>query len=278
MGLQIILSGVDASALNLGKVPSTNLFFERSGIVDTTTVNAINTMFNSLIEAGLWDLIYYLYPYGGTTAAKQKVNLKNAEAQYDLTFVNDTTGAHISLGFQPSSANQTYGDCPFIFDGIADLHIGCYNTSAEATGGSASSALIAVGHGTESDIRIRLSRNVLGRTYLQMGYSGGATAVQADVSYDRAKKGFLLGSRLGSSVVLYDNGDVLASGTDSTTFTPPTTTTVIGARYPESGTASQRWYSSAAQGLITIGKALTAQQVSDYSDIVLAYQTALSRQ
>lgn len=81
-------------------------FVNATGITDATTINAINTLVVYLKLNLLWDKLYAIYPFIGSTASSQKWNLKDprdSNLAFRLSFVGGWT--HSSTGALPNGTN-----------------------------------------------------------------------------------------------------------------------------------------------------------------------------
>lgn len=114
-------------------------FCTAAGIVDATQISALDTLVKGLKSALLWDKMHALYPMVGGTGQTHKLNLKNPQdtnAAYRLNFVG--SWAHTTTGAKPSIggyANTNYVSSTANPQGLTSTHISIYSRTNNTTNG-----------------------------------------------------------------------------------------------------------------------------------------------
>ncbi|GAA4341668.1 hypothetical protein GCM10023149_54140 [Mucilaginibacter gynuensis] len=261
----------------LYKIPTVDEFLTATGITDPALKTIYKRLFDGVYDNNLQSRFKGFYPFATALAAAQKYNFltpEDTDLAHRIAFQNDALSAHTAKGFVPNAAGLIYGDLNYRHDGIADIHISVYNSTAENPSSSVNTCLMKVGQ-AEND-KITLSRNLSGTTQVRIG-STSSVVVSAAAGYDRAKTGWLLGNRSANAVKLYDDALEIATGTDSTTMSPHTGSTLIGAASPGSGTTSLRWFSQCAISFASIGLSMTPTQVTAMNGVVHDLNTSVNR-
>lgn len=236
-------------------------FLNITGITDETIIDAIQTLYDSLVSNGLWNKFVAIYPFVGGSADTHKYNLKDPrddDSAYRLTFYGGIT--HGSTGATPNGST-----------GYADTHLSGYNlykTSLHLSYYSRTS----VGNANQRDIGngdifvAMIIRFTNGLFYSQLG--GNVT-----VSNSNTKGFFIVSKSTPGKVSAYRNDSVLMNEVTTTDVNPGNQTMYLFAG---------KWntiqgFSTKECAFASIGYGLTPTEAGIFNTIVQTFQTALGR-
>jgi hypothetical protein len=238
-------------------------FLATAAITDTTTVNAVCTLTQSLKSSGLWTLMDAIYPFVGGTSASNSFNLKNPSA-YRITWnggvtfsANGVTGdgstGYGDTGFAPRFAGGNYSQ--------NYASIGVVNQTSNSTLGT------VIGAGDPGSIAY-LGFNGIAQTV------GGLNSINAANVNTSSANGFMLASRtVSGSCTLYATDGSTATNTDGSTSTPAEDLYLLA--NDNNGVAVS--YAVQTLSFAFIGGGLTGTQVAALQTAVTTFNTALGR-
>lgn len=247
---------------------------EDGGSLNDTEKGAVNTMVESLKTNSLWTEFYVLYPIVGGTATTHKYNIKDpqdTDAAFRLTFGGGIT--HSSTGMLPNGTNgyaKTHFKPGNDFDSMTSTSYHVYlRTNVLDT----NDCDMGFYQGTNPYYYSMIWTYHPSATFWDsQGYAGWIAAQQNPttklISMNRESGTSLKGYRDGSQVGSTDTdapGSIVGTNND---------VNIMARSHPSTG---HDLYSARENALAAIGKGLSDSQVSDFNDIVVAYQTALSR-
>jgi hypothetical protein len=248
--------------------PDAAAFIQATGIAGIEA-EAINQLVNQLKAAGLWGLMYAIYPMVGGTAFTHKFNLKNPQdtnAAYRLSFAGGWT--HNSSGAKPDGVSGTYADtfaAPSSLFGLTDGSFSYYSFTNNA---GADDVEIGCNDGAattfETLLAFRFSDNNQYAFINQVGTGGGAPG---------NSWGYFIGNRPSSSTEGWKNGTRVIN-TSQTAPGRTSRTFYLGAQ--NNGTTSYR-NSSRGCAFSHIGAALPTGGPFNLNNIVNNYQKTLQR-
>ena len=250
-------------------------FINAVGLTDDTQKNAINDLVLDLKSAGIWTKMQAVWPFVGSTAATQKWNHKNPQdtnSAYRLTFVG--TWTHDSSGGDPTSvdayANTYIAPATDSFWSGIDFNTGGHMSIniIENAPGNAGYDMGAYG-GTGEDWMIISSYGN------NTGY-GGLYQQPPFTTYSNANTiGYYITCNFGDALN-YKDGVLKATGVGKTfkVHTSGSQTISLGGSGRVGGTVD---IALRKMNFATIGYGLTSQEVTDLTNAVSAYNTALGR-
>ena len=246
-------------------------FILASGITASDQQSAINQLSTDLVNTGLMNKMFAIYPFVGGTDETHKWNLKDprdTDNAFRLTFFGGAT--HSGTGYLSSISNgyaNTYLTPASVLP-ATNNHLSVYNRSTIV--GSSLRANIATANGS----------NVFNQLFSGASFfSGNGTTNQGGVSFTTTGtvQGYWIGSKTSNSQRFgFRNGvlnSVVTSTTDNTlNYTFPF---FINARNT-AGTATV--FSGHEISFATIGVGLTQEECATLYTIVQRFQTTLGRQ
>jgi hypothetical protein len=239
-------------------------FIAATGITASEQQAAINQLSTDLVNTGLMDKMYAVYPFVGGTSTTHQYNLKDprdTNGSYRLTFSGGMT--HSSTGVQfggvNGSANTWFN--PSFFGVNNNCHISFYSRTLNSTTGYEfgfnNSIILICNYGPQSQ-----------------AYGGFGTLISIANTNTR---GFFVNNSL-SNVALFRNGSQLTN-TTTAIFNPNTVATTynltLGADYRVSGAID---FSTKECAFASIGRGLTTAEHQTFYTIVQNFQTTLGRQ
>jgi hypothetical protein len=241
-------------------------FLNATGIKDTITERAINTLVVDLKQYNVWDKLYSMYPLVGGSSASCQYNLVNTSS-LNLGFsgswnFNDNgvsgsgTNNYAGTGFRPLTAS--YANVG------TNLSLGVY-VQTNITGGYD----MGLDAASDKDLYL-ISRYTNNLSYFY--YTSSLTVENTDA------KGFWIGTISGSGAnnqVIYKNGVSIASKTGA----GGNIDDIFGGGYLVLGAASNAPVESSTRlyGLSFIGKGLTSTNASNLNTAVQSFATSLGR-
>lgn len=248
-------------------------FCAATGIVDATQVSALDTLVKGLKSASLWDKMQALYPMVGSTSNTHKFNLKNPQdtnAAYRLNFVG--SWAHTTTGAKPTAggyANTNYITSTENPQGLTSAHIAIYSRTANTINGVDFGAYTRQpGSGSIVDA-FNFTAHYGGRVYLGCNSSNtdaGAALLPTTGLY-------VLNRTTNAGVQLYRRGTAnwnTALSSQLLCSAP----LYLGARN-DNGVAM--FTSEREIAFASIGLGLSGLEVTTFTQLVDAFQTALNR-
>lgn len=109
-------------------------FIGLAGITDITQITAVNTLYNDLVSAGLWNKIQLLYPFIGGNQTAHSINLKDP-SQYPLGFVGSVIhNANGVTGTASQNANFSTAYNMTLLGNVNDFSFGLYGRTPSGGG------------------------------------------------------------------------------------------------------------------------------------------------
>ena len=247
-------------AIQSGYTTRTMAFSTATGIVDTPTLDLLNTMDLSLISTGVDTKMIALYPLVGGASGPTSYNFMNT-ATHQIGWFNNMTFTSTYVKSGPSSGYGDTGIIPSASMLLNSSHISVYsyNDIGDATGGD----IGAVDNSING--RIEMWLHSFGNTYI----SNSTVAVNPPGGAYVSTIGYFINNRVQSSeFTITHNGTLKTTmATNSASLCP----------YPISicsvfVNGTERFYASQRQiGFATIGNGLTNQNIIDLSNIVSTF-------
>lgn len=245
---------------------------DKSGVSDPIIITAVNTYVTELKAAGIWNKFYAIYPFLGSAATPASYNLKDAD-YYKIAWAGGITYGSLGVDFDGTTG---FGDTNFDFSALAstieDIHFSFY--TPDANGGLAN---VPMGVGsTAADDRIRMAFDAGTDNYYADMWSNGGIAGRVLVSGLGAPAGHYLATRYSASAafVYLDGVQKALNSTTVDVSDVPSDTFYIGATNL-AGVASG--FTTKTFGLATIGKHLTASDITSFQTITDKFLTSLGR-
>jgi hypothetical protein len=251
-------------------------FINATGITNTTTIFAINTLVGSLKNYGIWNKMEVIYPFVGGTATTNKYNLvdpQDTNGAYRINFQG--TWTHNSTG-SLATTDATYGNTYFNPSVFSSVSTGMSWGYYEITGPSpAYTDKYNFGAFAASNQFFSIEERINEADFKYVDNNSNFRVTFSNVGGNR--QGFRQFSSSGSAT-----GDCSLSNSNGTT----TDTGAVLGTYPNlnlyvgnlnlnnSTYANDRNYLAFAY----MGTPLTAQERTDYFTAVQAFQTTLGRQ
>ena len=243
-------------------------FITAANITDQTQQVAINQLSYDLVNSGLMDKMYAVYPFVGGTASSHQFNLKDprdADKAYRLTFNGGWT--HSSTGAQPNGTNgyaNTYLNALSVLP-ATNLHLSFYSRSTTV--------------GTTFEVQCD---NTTGFVQLAPGRnmaSGGNVTGGGVVNFTTTSTalGYWIHSKTDNSTRFGFRNGVSASVVTTTLNTTAyaNLNLFISCR---NASGSPTSYSSKECAFVTIGQGLSQTECATLYTIVQNFQTILGRQ
>jgi hypothetical protein len=109
-------------------------FIGLAGITDITQITAVNTLYNDLVSAGLWNKIQLLYPFIGGNQTAHSINLKDP-SQYPLGFVGSVIhNANGVTGTASQNASFSTAYSMALLGNVNDFSFGLYGRTPSGGG------------------------------------------------------------------------------------------------------------------------------------------------
>jgi hypothetical protein len=238
--------------------PDAELFFNASGLNDPTAQAAVNQLVLDFKTIGIWTKMLAIYPIVGGTADLHKWNLKdprNLDAAFRLSFSGSMTHSSTGILFGGGVGDTFLNPST---TGGTSWHMSIYARN-NVVGDHYDMGLFTAG--SEWALISRYTGNV---SYATFNSSFSASAASTDA------RGFWLGSVVGSVTTLYKNATSLDTGTGFTNFNSK-----IGLG-GQVGRGSS-FYTRKQLAFGSIGRSLTATEVTNMNTAVQNFQTTLGR-
>lgn len=252
--------------------PDVKKYKNKSGVSDGAIIPLVNTYVTELKAAGIWNKFYAIYPFLGDTSTTTSYNLKDAD-YYKINWAGGMSYGMLGVDFDGTTG---FGDTNFDFSALAstieDIHFSFY--TPDANGGLAN---VPMGVGsTAADDRIRIAFDASTNNYYADMWSNGAVAGRVLVAGLGAPAGHYLATRYSDSTafVYLDGVQKALNSTAVDVSDVPSDTFYIGATNL-AGVASG--FTTKTLGLATIGKHLTASDITAFHTITAKFLTSLGR-
>ena len=245
-------------------------FITAAGITDATQQSAINTLVTDLKGYGIWSKMKAIYPFIGGTASTHKWNLKDPrdlDAAFRLVFSGGWT--HSSTGALPNGTNGWANTflIPSNSLSLNSTHLSYYSRTNIVS--------------NQVDMGTYKNFNDISGTYLLFNYSGSSFVAINSSQTTRISPvntlGFLIGSRISSTVEKYYTNNISQSISNNSTFIRNTNIYLACYNYVDNTGNMPLYYSSKECAFASIGDGLTDTEAANLYTAVQAYQTTLSR-
>lgn len=243
-------------------------FIAATGITASEQQDAINQLSNDLVNTGLMDKMYAVYPFVGGNATSHSFNLKDsrdADNAFRLSFSGGFT--HSNSGVQGNGTNafaNTYMNAAGKFPNAAPLHVSIYSTTTTVSAGT----FVEFGvTNTSTIVQLRINSSNL---------IGGTTPLLTFTTTTNAGGHWLVTKRSNNDRQIYRNGVSEASSATSQTAVYPTSNLYLFARLLTT-TGNPDFYSTKNLAFCSIGDGLTSEQAATFYTIVQKFQTTLGR-
>jgi hypothetical protein len=249
IGTQIV-SDADAQA-----------FINAANIQDQVEANAINNLVIGMKANGTWTKMKAIYPFVGGTSSTHKWNLKDPrdlDVAFRLVFNGGWT--HSSTGLTPNGVNG-WADTKLIAQGTLGLnstHVSVYSrTNSDVLAPSIGN--ITGGASAEVSMWLRTG----GVAALRVNNGSSSTIASTD------SRGLFIGNRNSSTQI-----NLSIRGTQ-TTFNQNSNS--LSTNVMQLGGVNPNFFDTKQLAFASIGDGLTAQNMTDLTTDVNAFQTALNR-
>jgi hypothetical protein len=247
-----------------------NLLSSNSVSLTTTQINALNNFYWGMVANGLDTKMSAVYPFIGGTATSNKFNLMDArdlDAAFRLNFVGGWT--HAATG---STSNGTTGYANTFLLANTFTYTNNHLSFYSRTSGAGSSVETTMGSGPSTSGANWLSLFSRRSTNLGGYDSGSATANRASGTLASGSTLFL-GTSNSTTGRFYRNG-VLVGSNANLSATNSANAIFLGA-FNVAGTPN--YFAAREFSFASIGIGLTETESLIFNTLVVAYQTALSR-
>jgi hypothetical protein len=254
-------TGIYLASLAPAIDPDAQAFLTAAGITDATISSAINNLTLGYKSAGLWTKSKAIYPFVGGTSSTHKWNLKDPrdlDAAFRIFWNGDVT--HSSNGVQFGGVNGWGNTYLIAFDvlGLNSTHVSVYSrTNVDRT----SPSIGNVTGGASSEVSMWLRTG--GVSALRVNNPTVSTTASTD------SRGLFIGNRNSSTQI-----NLSIRGTQ-TTFNQNSNSLLTSVM--QLGGVNPNFFDNKQLAFASIGDGLTAQNMTDLTTIVNAFQTALSR-
>jgi len=245
-------------------------FLNATGITNTNTIDALDSLVSSLKFNNIWDKLYALYPFVGGTQQTNKYNLIDT-GSYLLAF----TGSWVyNADGVSGNGTNTYADTSFtpqssVSNFVTNGSLGIYTRTDTTSSGYDMGCEV----GTTPVRRVYLiSKNTANKSSFDISENPISSTA------DQNGAGFFVANISGSGTnnqKIFRNGTSIANQTNVLTETV-TTPLFIGANNNRNLGANA--YVSESFSLASMGKGLTDSEASTYYTLVQNFQTTLGRQ
>jgi hypothetical protein len=250
----IMQSGFDFDVAN---------YIGATGITNVAQQDAIIKLTRDLKDNLLWDKFVAIYPFAGSTATTQRINLKSA-GTYDITFsggwTHNATGA---LSNGTNAVGNTFINPSVVsLMGLNNTHISCRSATNVASAGTIMGA---------ADNTASLDLIPRGTTNLISSRINTATVVQFA---NTTSIGYFVTSRTASNLTNPYKDAVSFANNTAVSSNKPNSNIFIGCR-SINGAAGN--YRVATINFATIGSGFTSAEVTTLTNIVTTFSTSLGR-
>ena len=238
-------------------------FITAANITDPNQVSAINQLSNDLVNTGLMNKMYAIYPMVGGNATSHSLNLKDprdANSAYRLTFSGGMTHSSTGVQFGGVNGNANTWFNPSFFGVNNNCHMSFYSRTLNSTTGYdfawSNSILIICNYGPQSQ-----------------AYGGFGTLISVANTNTR---GLFVNNSL-TNVALFRNGSQITN-TTAATFNPNTVSQAMNLTLGSDVRPGAIEFSTKECAFASIGQGLTTAEHQTFYTIVQTYQTLLGRQ
>ncbi|WP_428663547.1 hypothetical protein [Runella sp.] len=281
MGFTVTIEGADFSGNGEESVFAAETFIRNAQITDDIIKNAYRQLYTDLEAAGAFLKCQAIYAFGGGTALSDSINLVYpalgiSAPAYQITWLNDTTGAHTRAGYIPDGLTGRVANTNFPINGdINGFHLHVFNKTASTN----TNAFLAGAQANATGNAFYIGLHRRGNTFTKGAFSPYSAPfyLAAPGGYDINKTGLLsLVRTTGGVEKLYDNGVVIAQTTRSDTWqTNGNTPLYVGGL--STGTSNPSVNADCTiRGAIVGFAQLTDSEVLAYKEAFARFDTAMA--
>lgn len=248
--------------------PSSQAFFDATGITDETQQTAVNDLVVGLKNDGIWDKMKIIYPFVGGTDVTHSYNLKDTTVA-QITWTTGVT--HTSDGVDGANSGTGHGDTGITPSALGlgrdDASLGVYTQD-----GWVNNQQFPLGiYSGNASITLYKAGGAPGTLYLMVNDAISGTNITAPTPLT----GFHQLTRTESTEVRYKKDNETVITRLATSAGNPSTT---GNLWVLAANGYTNYGYGSVTSLIYFGLGLTDTQLNQMNTLVTAYQTALSRQ
>lgn len=244
--------------------PDAQLFFNRvstaGGTLSATEILAVNKLVVDFKFYGIWNSMVAIYPMVGSSGAACSQNLKSAS--FTGTFMGGWTFSSTGALGNGSTGYMKTGVIPSTHLLLNSTHLSYYSRT------NISASQVEMGIGTVTPCYLTFS---FGGT----GFSGINGAESPRPSAANPTTGLLIGSRSSSAEERYYTNNV--SQTRTQVSTGITSVEMLLGCYNTGAGYNPLYYSTKECAFASVGNGLTPTQASDMYNVIVEFQTTLSR-
>ncbi len=248
-------------------------FFSRTGLSDGTQRAAVATLVLGLKSAGLWSMLYALYPFVGGSAASHAENLKSSS--YQITWTNSPTHNANGVTFNGST---NYGICAGLTGNSVVPHLSGQTVYVRTTNASSTGVQnkYCGMYDAGSTILYFIEYVDNGGLERSRACAGAVAGLSNDGTPPIAqKRGLLSVNRTStSSMKCYHNGSEIMSYGSADSSTPPSFDYWVGGANAAGALANP---CNENLALYAVHAGMTLAQVGTFTTLIAAFQTALGR-
>ena len=237
-------------------------FITAAAITDPTQQSAINTLVVDLKGYSIWTKIKAMYPFVGGTSSTHKWNLKDPrdlDAAFRLVFNGGWT--HSSTGALPNGTNG-WANTYLVAQGTLGLnstHVSVYSRTNNGTQNAPAIGNVTGGASAEVSMWLNFGNTA----YLRVNNPTASSTSNFD------SRGMFIGNRNSSTQI-----NLSIRGTQNTFSN---TSNSLSTNVMQLGGVNPNNFDNKQLAFASIGDGLTAQNMTDLTTAVNAFQTALSR-
>jgi hypothetical protein len=252
-----------------GNDPNVINFVNATGITNTTTINALDTLVATLKFNNIWDKLYAVYPFVGGAQQTNKYNLINT-GSYLLAFTGswDYNDNGVSGNGTNTYANTSFIPTSSVSDFNKNSSIAIYTRTDTTSGGYDMGV-----EDNDNDRLYLISKNNSNKSAYSV-----STETQLVSAADQNGAGLFIGNISGSSSnnqKIFRNGTSIANQTTIISASANFPLYIGANNFKNTGVNA---FVSESFSFASIGKGLTDSEASTYYTIVQNFQTSLSRQ
>jgi hypothetical protein len=273
----LTVTGADFSALGLGSADWVLSWCAKVGITDPTKKVAYQNFRDSLVNAGIFDLLDAILTFPEDTQAKQSFLFSPLDTPPKLTFAG--TPLFAADGFNPNGAGVAILPTLFPAGNLTAASFGAWNSTSEVVASGSKNRYSIFYNGLNTggvdDLGFGMTRNYSATSQITNASHHQVAGPQGNVNpagYDLTKIGFLQYVRTPTTAYLIDNG--VQVGTASNTTIP--TGGGTGSLVRVGGDSGVNGYSASKYTFAYLGRLSLAQSIT-FHGIVKTFLTATGR-
>jgi hypothetical protein len=242
------------------------------GTVDATITSATNTLFTDLKSAGIYSELLAFYPAIGSTSGSTALNGKRSNSQFDIAWIRPDLMTFDYSGATGDGGGNTTGGNTFIIPSndltTGNRHMSFYSTNDIGT----TSFGYEIGGGNGINNVLIVSYGSPGTGFFSFGgYQTYSNTTTTGFYYTQVS-----GSTTPYNMVGYKNGTQVINTTSSDVI-QSIFVSVLSDNRSNLPTFSPTECSDKRMSWASIGNELTLSQITQFENIVNAFQTTLGR-